>query len=73
MTNLLILIGGSILAVISVFFYGRVTGAKAEKAKQDADKLESINTKKEIRDEVESLGPADLDARFERWVSDKKR
>jgi hypothetical protein len=72
-TDLLIMIGGSILAIISVFFYGRVSGANAERAKQDADKIESINAKKEIRDEVESLGPADLDKRFERWVSDNKR
>jgi hypothetical protein len=51
----------------------RQSGANAEKAKQDKGRLESIQAKKEKDDEIDALAPADLDARFQRWMQDDKR
>jgi hypothetical protein len=63
---------GAVLA-IGAFFAVRQSGAKAERAKQDRARLDAIHDKKEIDDEVDALGPADVDARFDRWMRDGKR
>ncbi len=43
-------------------------GKKAEKNKQLERRIDAIKDKKEIENEVDSLAPADLDQRFDRWV-----
>ena len=53
------------LAVFSVLGWVVVFGPTL-KSRADA-----ANQKKEIEDEVNSLGPADLDKRFDRWMRDK--
>lgn len=48
-------------------------GKSSERSKQDRARLDAIKAKKEKDDEVNSLAPADLDARFKRWMHDDKR
>jgi hypothetical protein len=50
---------------------GRLSGAKAERARQAADQLDAIQKRKETDDEVASLGPADIDSRLHGWLRDK--
>jgi hypothetical protein len=65
-----------LIALIAALGWGlsqRRAGAKAERAKQAADQLDAIQKRKETDDEVDALGPADVDARLDKWVRDGKR
>lgn len=58
---------GGILAALGWGYSQRRAGAKTERAKQDRARADAIKDRKDIDDEVENLGPADLDVRFDRW------
>lgn len=63
----LIGIGAVILAAIGGLWKAYSAGKKSERAKQDRASLDAVRKQKEIRDEVDDLGPADLDREFERY------
>lgn len=67
MIELAIALGTLIVTAVVAYFKGRSSGAAKNEAKHQAARSKAIDTKKEIRDEVENLDPASLDARFERW------
>ena len=70
--TILAIIAG-VLGALGWGFHQRLAGAKAERAKQAADQLDAIQKRKETDDEVDALGPADVDARLDKWVRDGKR
>lgn len=69
----LALAGGIVLLVAGAFLRGWLKGAAAVKAKATEKRLKAIKARKEIEDEIDGLGHADLDERFKRWLSDNKR
>lgn len=60
-------LAGIATAFLAAMFGAYYKGRKSERAKQDSADLKAIREKKEIDHEVESLGPADVDKRFERY------
>jgi hypothetical protein len=70
MTTQLIVGGFLLVGFLGFAVWMRMLGAKAERLKQAETNLNAIHDKKEIDDEVANLGPADLDARFNRWMRD---
>lgn len=67
MIELALAAGAAVIASFLAFLKGQSSGAAKNEAKHQAARSKAIDTKKEIRDEVENLDPASLDARFERW------
>lgn len=65
------LIGAGMLLLGALGLYRK--GRKDERRANDSDRLEAMKGKKEKDDEVDQLGPADLDQRFDRWLSDDER
>jgi F0F1-type ATP synthase membrane subunit b/b' len=63
---------GVVVAIVVAWLKGRLSGAKAERAKQAADQLDAIQKRKETDDEVASLGPADVDSGLSKWMRDGK-
>lgn len=61
-------IGGLLL-----IFQQRRAGAAKERARQDRARIDAIKDRKGVDNEVDSLGHADLDKRFDRWLSNDKR
>jgi hypothetical protein len=61
---------GVAVAILASNVDGRLRGAKAERDKQAADQLDAIKDRKEKDDEVNSLGPADVDSRLSKWLRD---
>lgn len=57
----------AVVAVLGVIWRAFVAGKKSEQAKQVRRQLDAIREKKEIDHEVDNLGPADVDQRFERY------
>lgn len=58
-------------ALIAILGYGakqRRAGAASERAKVQAAENQAIKDKKEKSDEIDSLAPADVDTRFDRWM-----
>ena len=68
--TILAIIAG-VLGALGWGFHQRLSGAKAERNKQAADQLDAIKDRKEKDDEVNSLGPADVDSRLSKWMRDK--
>ena len=64
------LIGGGLLILVVALAY--FLGRKSERQSRSEDRLDAIADKKEKDDEVDALAPADLDARFDRWMRDKR-
>jgi uncharacterized membrane protein YdfJ with MMPL/SSD domain len=64
-----ILIAWAALVVVAgVFAYGRATGAAKEKLARERERLAAIKARRKKEDEIDALGPADVDARLDRWV-----
>lgn len=61
------------LAVGALVFVWRIfaAGENRQIAKDNKAKLEAVKDKKAKDDEINSLSPADLDKRFDRWMRDK--
>lgn len=64
-------IGAVILAILAGVWRIFAAGKGSERAKQDRADLNAMKAKKDKDDEVDQLGPADLDDRFTRWMRDK--
>lgn len=69
--TILAILAGFVGGIIA-YFKGTLTGARKERDRRAAERLDSIKDKKEIEDEVADLGPADLDVRFKRWLQDNR-
>lgn len=60
---------GALIALgFGIWLKGRQEGKAAIRAEQDQKRAEARQAKKESDDEVDGLGHADLDERFNRWV-----
>lgn len=60
---------GGVLAIgFGVWLKGRQSGKAALQAEQDQRRAEARHARKEIDDEVDGLGHADLDGRLDRWL-----
>ena len=63
-------------AAILAYLAGRNRGASGalerERAATEAAKARAVKIAKETEDEVDTLAPADLDSRLDRWVRDKR-
>lgn len=78
MTALLSLLGGgngliagllaAFVGALALFFKGRSSGVNSERAKQDRQRIESMQKAKEIDNEIENLGSNDVDERFKKWL-----
>jgi hypothetical protein len=68
--TILAIIAG-VLGALGWGFHQRLAGAKAERAKQAADQLDAIKDRKDKDDEINSLAPADVDNRLDKWLRDK--
>lgn len=67
MLETLIAIVLAVLAALGYGYHQRRAGAAAEREKQDRARVDAINDRKDIDHEVDNLGHADLDRRFDRW------
>lgn len=61
-------VGAVLLLVLGALANARRQGKAAMQAEQDQKRAEARQTRKEIDDEVDGLGHADLDQRFSRWL-----
>ena len=63
--------GAVVLAALAALF--KAYSAGRQSAARDADRanLKAIRKAKEIEDEVDSLGHADVDERLARWLRDR--
>jgi hypothetical protein len=59
------------LAALGALWKAHSMGAASERAKQAADQLDAIKDRREKDDEVNSLAPADVDSRLDKWLRDK--
>ena len=57
----------SLGAIVAVVVVSVILGIRTARLQQANDRLDAIKDKKEKDDEVNSLAPADLDVRFDRW------
>ncbi len=65
---------GALVALgFGLWLKGRQEGKAAMRAEQDQKRAEARQAKKESDDEVDGLGHADLDERFNRWVRGSER
>jgi hypothetical protein len=60
--------GALLLLFFGAWQRGRSEGKAAMKAEQDQKRAEARQSRKDIDDEVDGLGHADLDQRFSRWL-----
>lgn len=65
--------GAAAVAVLVAFLKGRSAGKSAEQAKQAKRRLDAINDRKGVDDEVDQMDGSDLDRNYDRWVRDDKR
>ncbi|WP_035102585.1 hypothetical protein [Devosia sp. LC5] len=64
-------IAGAIIFAIGVaFLRGRAEGKKIIEAEQAKRRAESMKQRKEIGDEVDQMGAADVDSNYSRWLRD---
>lgn len=61
-------VGALIALGFGLWLKGRQEGKAAIRTEQDQKRAEARQAKKESDDEVDGLGHADLDERFNRWV-----
>lgn len=70
----IIAIGAAVAGLLGLWFKAKQAGKAEERAKEAKRRLEAVKNKQEIENEVNTLGPADLDKRFDRWrVPNDKR
>ena len=62
------LIGAAALAIVTVYYRGRVDGRDELEYEIKDDRLEKILTAKEVEDELQNASDADIAARASRWV-----
>lgn len=59
--------GAAVAAALLAAWRIYVAGQESERAKQHRRRLDAIRDRKELDDEIDALGHADLDRRFDRW------
>lgn len=63
--------GFAVAAAVGIFALKLFNaGKRSERVKQDRDSLKNLRNRQERNEELENLGPADLDRRMRRWVRD---
>lgn len=62
-----------LVAIGIAFLRGRSAGIQHMEAEQARRRIEAINDRKEIDDDVDQMGPADLDSNYSRWLRDDDR
>ena len=63
---------GTILFAIGIaFLRGRREGIRHIEAEQQRRRIESMQDRKAVDDEVQNLGSNDVDQRLDRWLRDK--
>jgi hypothetical protein len=60
--------GALIAAIFAIWWNGRQTGKALMKEEQERHRQEAIARKRKLDDEVDALGPTDVDRDFQRWV-----
>lgn len=60
---------GALIAMIAAIWWkGRQDGKDMMREEQERHRREMIEAKRKQDNEIDNLGPADLDHRFQRWV-----
>lgn len=60
---------GAVLAAVALaYLAGRRSERVDARARAARDRLAAMKQRKEIEDEVDALGPTDLDAEYRRWL-----
>lgn len=67
------LAGVALLAIGVAFWKGRAEGKRLIEAEQARRRLEAVKQRKDVEDEVDQLGHADLDTAYKRWLRDDDR
>lgn len=60
--------GAVIAAIAAVYLKGRREGKAAMQAEQDRLRQQAIENKRKLENEIDALGPADVDRRIDRWL-----
>lgn len=63
-------IGAGLLVLWGLYLKAKRDGAAQLQAEQDRARIKAMQARKEINDETENLGPADLDKRMSGWLRD---
>lgn len=63
-----LLAGAVAVAIASAYFAGRRSERADARVRAAKDRLAAIKARKETDDEVDALGPADIDAQYRRWM-----
>lgn len=64
------LIGSALLAVFTIYFRGKSSGAAELEYELKDDRLEKILKAKEIHHDIQELGEDDIALRARKWVRD---
>ena len=60
---------GALLTILfGAWAKGRKEGKEAMRAEQERARQAAVANKRKLDDEIDALGPADLDARLARWM-----
>lgn len=63
-------IGAALAAAFAAYWRIREDGKNAARLEQAQAQARSVQQRKEIDDEIDQLGPADVDQRFNQWMRD---
>ena len=66
-------LGALLVILFGAYAKGRREGKAIIKAEQARARQQAVANKRKLDDEVDSLGPADLDSRLRRWVHNDER
>lgn len=64
------LAGAALLAVGVAFLKGRSEGRRVFEAKRTEQRVGAMKERKDVDDEIDSLGHADVDQRLAKWMRD---
>jgi hypothetical protein len=60
--------GAVLLVIAGAFLKGRRDGKAVMAEEQERHRREAIANKRKLDSEIDSLAPADLDSRFQKWT-----
>ena len=66
----IISVGAALALIAGVYAKGRSDSSKNAEAKQNKQRLDSINKSKEVSDEVRKMSPTDVDHRLDEFMRD---
>lgn len=65
---------GALIAMIgAIWLKGRQDGKELMREEQERHRREALEAKRKRDSEIDNLGPADLDHRFQRWVREPEQ